>query len=517
MSGQDSRHRVAASLEEALRLAALPGEHTGRLYCFRSVAVTGLPARAARAEWMDRVQQTLSAEAAQAVHGADPRAAFANAVYFNNYEEALETLLRNALRAGPRAEWYSVSLLRLPPDSGPASRIAAVLECLRQPPISPWAAAGIILAAIGAADPAPLLDAIPPFAASAWLRGLEPRGNPPVDLFALELPAQIRTMLRQAAGHCGWTDPRTIWLAAMAVISVSPAASASGSAVSGAPSVLRRIASKQRQESADDFPSAPAAVARSARAVDFHDGPDASTQKGAREEGIAAAPEPSAAVVRGRPVEPSADAGRPRSEAPPAAVPPERHAGPTLLGAPTSAAGLYFLLNVMRRLGIASAIESCPALAEAGLAAHILKRLALHAGVERGDPILLCLNPGQPEFILFPEVLAALPAQPGIWPRDFQSPRAPLESGFLPRTWSLAVRRWCWRTGGITVREIVNRTGHVWLTRSDLDVTLPLAAADIRIRRIGLDIDPGWLPWLGEYGRAVRFHYRNPEPGGAPP
>jgi hypothetical protein len=32
----------------------------------------------------------------------------------------------------------------------------------------------------------------------------------------------------------------------------------------------------------------------------------------------------------------------------------------------------------------------------------------------------------------------------------------------------------------------------------------------MRIRRAGLDIDPGWVPWLG---RVVSFHYRETEPG----
>jgi hypothetical protein len=26
---------------------------------------------------------------------------------------------------------------------------------------------------------------------------------------------------------------------------------------------------------------------------------------------------------------------------------------------------------------------------------------------------------------------------------------------------------------------------------------LPLDSVDTRIRRLGLDLDPGWLPWLG--------------------
>jgi hypothetical protein len=55
------------------------------------------------------------------------------------------------------------------------------------------------------------------------------------------------------------------------------------------------------------------------------------------------------------------------------------------------------------------------------------------------------------------------------------------------------------------MRDIVRRPGYVTLTRTDLDVTLAIDSADVRIRRIGLDLDPGWVPW---FGRVVRFHYR---------
>jgi hypothetical protein len=33
-----------------------------------------------------------------------------------------------------------------------------------------------------------------------------------------------------------------------------------------------------------------------------------------------------------------------------------------------------------------------------------------------------------------------------------------------------------------------------------------LSAADLRIRRAGLDIDPGWIPW---FARVVTFHYQD--------
>ena len=54
-------------------------------------------------------------------------------------------------------------------------------------------------------------------------------------------------------------------------------------------------------------------------------------------------------------------------------------------------------------------------------------------------------------------------------------------------------------------------------TPSHLDIDLPLAAVRLAVRRVALDVDPGWVPWLG---RVVTFHYRaawdGPVPGPAP-
>ena len=74
----------------------------------------------------------------------------------------------------------------------------------------------------------------------------------------------------------------------------------------------------------------------------------------------------------------------------------------------------------------------------------------------------------------------------------------------LVRVWSLGVRRWCWRAGRIGVHDIVSRSGLFSANRTDVDVSMPLEDADIRVRLAGLDLDPGWLPW---FGRVVRFHY----------
>ena len=52
--------------------------------------------------------------------------------------------------------------------------------------------------------------------------------------------------------------------------------------------------------------------------------------------------------------------------------------------------------------------------------------------------------------------------------------------------------------------EIVTRTGFIRTTPSSMDITLPMSAVDVRIRRAGLDLDPGFVPW---FGRVVHFHY----------
>src|ERR1035437_2046429 len=132
-----SRARIAYSLEEALRLANLPGEVEGRIYCFRRVSLSGIAATANRRVWTEQVQQVLAAVAAQAIHGADPHAGASNAIFFNNLEEALEMLLRNALRRRgtewAKPEWFSTSVLGFADETSYTQQIPAILERLRQP------------------------------------------------------------------------------------------------------------------------------------------------------------------------------------------------------------------------------------------------------------------------------------------------------------------------------------------------------------------------------------------------
>ena len=521
-----SRLRISYSLEEALRLADLPGEEEGRVYCFRSVSLAGVPSSATRSVWMEQVQRALGNLAAQAVHGTDPRAFAAGAVYFNNLEEALETLLRNALRSlsaveWARPEWFSASLLGIAPETSYGLQIPAILDRLGPPAIAPGAAAAILFAALEDADPAVLLSSIPTATLREWIRTLDGQKSSAGDALPAPLPQAMNSALQRAASQFGWKDPGTVWLAAQAVRCISPAAWFSGLAVKRAQATLRQMEAAQR--AAPPQPAAFEKHAATARSLIFDDDReiDAQPMRASRMESAAPLPAKESALADLHPMAGNRNDPVHRSVPHEGSLQSARSARASdsvlmsapLLGEATPSAGLYFLLNALRRLGIAAALDACPALAEAGFAVHLMRRLACHAGVADDDPILICLNLAQTEFSLPADALALLSKQRKAWPPGFASPSCnSFESEFLLRVWVLAVRRWCWRSAKLTLRPIVQRAGRVWLTRTDLDVTLPLDGADIRIRRIGLDIDPGWLPWLGEFGRVVRFHYRDREP-----
>ena len=45
--------------------------------------------------------------------------------------------------------------------------------------------------------------------------------------------------------------------------------------------------------------------------------------------------------------------------------------------------------------------------------------------------------------------------------------------------------------------SICQRSGRLRFEAGWIELHLPLDSVDTRIRRLGLDLDPGWLPWLG--------------------
>ena len=199
-----SRHRIAYSLEEALRLASLPGEEEGRIYCFRRVSLSGIPAEANRRVWMEQVQQVLGTLAAQAVHASDPGAGSANAGLLQQHRRGpgRRCCARPCAPTAHRTpDWFSNSVIGAEPGESYALQIPAILERLRPPSMAPGAAAAILFAALGTSDPVALLSAIPIASIREWLRELEGQKSLSPPAPPVQLPGEMKTALQRAASQ----------------------------------------------------------------------------------------------------------------------------------------------------------------------------------------------------------------------------------------------------------------------------------------------------------------------------
>ncbi len=140
-------------------------------------------------------------------------------------------------------------------------------------------------------------------------------------------------------------------------------------------------------------------------------------------------------------------------------------------------AGLFFLIPILERLGISTLLQSQPSLLDAEFAAHLLTHIALRLGADAEDPILQ------------------------IFQRKIQQPGSIQD---LIRSFHIAIRRYCRRTVGMGLVRLICREGWIQTSPTHCDIFFEHGQADILIRKAGLDIDPGWVPWLGW---VISYHY----------
>jgi len=72
------------------------------------------------------------------------------------------------------------------------------------------------------------------------------------------------------------------------------------------------------------------------------------------------------------------------------------------------------------------------------------------------------------------------------------------------RLWRIRLRRTLRRHVGLDLPALIRRPAWVSATATHIDVVYPMSDIDLRLRRRGLDADPGWVPW---FGRIVTFHF----------
>ena len=178
--------------------------------------------------------------------------------------------------------------------------------------------------------------------------------------------------------------------------------------------------------------------------------------------------------------------------------------------APTACGGLLFLLPVLSRLGIASWLEQGKR-NDGRFVQSVLAEAMRRLRVDADDPA----------WALVPATFS-LPAPIALAPPNWNDAllAAPRPSAIRndltlalqqaasreqqARLWLTAARRWLRRGARIGLASLVMRPGFISLTPTHADMHFCLRDTDMRVRQLGLDIDPGWLPW---FGRVVSFHY----------
>lgn len=586
--------RGALLLEDAMHTASLPDGDTGTLLLVRSLDVGVIHTGRSPASLALAIEQRLRQVRVVAVHGEDPVAPVAPAVYFRDVGEALGALATRiadgarleawpwcAVLAGwtpetPREEALRSLLARAAGTAAGPHAVAAVLDRVRE-----GRALGRVLRALRPADAAALLRRC----------GWDAAGAPPLLAAPPEPPPAWARPLAEWTREWGADDPRSLWLATVALVAQRPGRAADPALPSHARILARRAAGEEAeaptspadrdelslpppsprqaspqleersprpQRPPDPLPEEPGTLRADPAAPAAEDAARGlTTVPGSRAEAAGRAAEPaprasaSAATAR--------DTRAPRGEARratdegnvrPGDVP--RATAPH--GEWSEGAGLFFLLPVLARLGLADLLARHPALLEAELPARLLSRVAERVGVPPADPARAALAvAGAPPACL--GMVAPLSWLRGIaaegewtlrrgertrgarylfdasgrlplalWRRgSADRVRAlvgptPLRRGLpLATTPDLelvlhalhtALRRWVRRATGVGLHTVVRRPGRLLATRTHLDVLLDVSLADARVRRAGLDLDPGWVPWLG---RVVSFHYLHGE------
>jgi hypothetical protein len=142
----------------------------------------------------------------------------------------------------------------------------------------------------------------------------------------------------------------------------------------------------------------------------------------------------------------------------------------------SAAAGLWLAIPALIHMGLREWLEARPTLLCGDPGRALIRTIAAHHLVLPDDPALAPLALPAGEF------------EPPLWA--------------LP--WRAGLDRWLRRRAHVPLDRLVWRAGWLRLVDDRLAVRFPPQAADIRLRRHALDVDPGWTGWLG---LSVRYLY----------
>ncbi len=467
-ASEPAARRFVTTLEDALRCATLPGDDR-RVVVVRRLALGRVAHDAGTQRLSLLIEQRIARGEIAWAAAHEPPDAAAELVGFASALQARTLLARRIVQGLPCDAWYwPLAVAEHRRALEPRDLLRAIART-----IAAWPEARV---------------ALPEWAAQLVRAG----GAAPLAA-AIELPL-ARALLREAG--IAWPDGRALQSATAAPPDEAKRAGAAAAHVgASAPAppgttgsawpvwlqaLLVQAPSASRTHASVDAPVArPASSRVSPRPASAAQPADASTS-----------PQDTTRTVRPALESNATTASRIHATAPadaaPIGVAPRRPAPPIATDGdwrPTACGGLLFLLPVLARAGLVQG-ESPDDTRIAAL--RVLQAALRRVRAPDDDPAW--------------RLLADLPALAPAAARDAQA-RASHELALA--------RRWLHRHARIGLVSLVRRPARLSFTSTHIDLRFTLAGADPRVRRAGLDLDPGWLPW---FGRVVAFQFVGRQP-----
>lgn len=462
--------RVQAATEEALRLAA-PDD--ARLLVLRRLDLGRLSIGAHPVHWAARADGRLREAAAGAVHGATSDAFRAPAVWFRSRDEA-RALLVAELAAGrtPFAwfwrlavpDWQGMTLpawlpvLAAEAERSPARMVALSLAVRR---IAETGQLPALVAAfrMNAVAQVPITVATPagPGPATEEMAATGPSAS--VERVLARQARLPDAVLRAFRTHWQALPPHhrvAVFLARLALVAASPELAAHPSALAEeARLLLQSLHAPPASRSAAAAQATPM-IGNSQRSVsELSQAPGSQTAAAA----VAAAKPSPAATNR---------------------FDPAPEVAPVSHEQPSAAAGLWLLIGPLEQMRLGTWLAARPDLAAAGFGRALLRHIAQRDRVGDDDSV----------FALLPE------------------PIFPFDPALLD-AWRIGLDRWLRRHTRRRLSDLVHRPGWLAASEATLLVRFRLDQADIALRLRALDVDPGWVDWLG---LEVTYAYRDEAP-----
>jgi hypothetical protein len=491
-------------VEDALRCGPLAGGRRVLLLRRLRVRTSAAAAQAGGAAWQAQVDQACRDAAARACHALDPAAAQADALWFEDWDEAVAACLDMLLALAPASRapaWLWPRLLALAGLQGPAVTHGLAQAPARQTAAAPAPGSAMLARALWQrwqADPASAR------AGRQWLRA-RPQATSRLGLAQTEAEAE--------AGSTAMAAPADL-VEALRAAADAVAAPAARNGRGLAPQDLPPTLARARATGQRAAPPEPGRRASPEEAV--VDEPAATARRGVAAQPAEAPAAPASLAAAAQPQTPA-----PREALPSPTAPSTVARAPTrTLSAtsseqrgvvPTRLAGLPLTINALERLGFATAwqvlADAAPDAATRALAGSspwlwAWARLPAPARAQAlADPMWRAL----PVAEWWPA-----PEAGDWWARWRAAP--PQVQALGQRAWH-ALAAAARRGQDPTPRRLLLRHGGMALSATHLDVVFRLDDADLAVRRLGLDQDPGWVPW---FGRIVQLHFQPTLHGGAP-